>query len=93
MSIRWGKDLTPKLRSTPADTDWYKEADFSLWVHSIERGQSNKVDGSNEEREEGPRRTVGSEGGSEGANDVEKERRSNEMEKFHTAPPLTCNGR
>lgn len=27
------------------------------------------------------------------ANGKEKERRSNEMEKFHTAPRLTCNGR
>lgn len=27
------------------------------------------------------------------ANGEEKERRSNEMEKFHTAPRLTCNGR
>lgn len=36
---------------------------------------------------------VATEKGKKGANDEEKERRSNEMEKFHTVPPFTCNGR
>lgn len=48
--------------------------------YTAKRGQSNKVDGSDGERKKG-------------TNDEEKERRSNEMEKFHTVPPFTCNGR